>query len=160
MTTELQNEHAWLQKFVGEWTYEAEAIMKPNQPPQKTTGIENVRSLDGLWLLAEEQGEIPCGGTATMIMTLGYDPRKQRYVGAWIGSMMAHLCVYEGELDATEKVLTLNSEAPAMTGEPKMAKYKDAIEFKSDDHRVVTSYMLDDDGNWHKFMTANYQRKQ
>ncbi|MBW4670068.1 MAG: DUF1579 domain-containing protein [Cyanomargarita calcarea GSE-NOS-MK-12-04C] len=47
-----------------------------------------------------------------------------------------------------------------MTGEEKMAKYNDAIEFKSDDRRVLTSYVLDDDGKWHGFMTTNYWRKK
>jgi hypothetical protein len=39
-----------------------------------------------------------------------------------------------------------------------MAKYKDVIEFKSDDHRVLTSHMLGDDGEWHGLMVANYRR--
>lgn len=161
MNAEPQKEHHWLQKLVGEWTYETEATMEPDQPPEKATGIESVRSLGGLWILAEGQGEM-CGGGghATTIMTLGYDSQKQRYVGTWIGSMMTYLWLYDGELDTAEKVLTLNSDGPAMTGEGKMAKYKDVIEFKSDEHRVLTSHILGDDGQWHGFMTANYRRKQ
>lgn len=160
MQAKPQNQHHWLQKLVGEWIYETEATMGADQPPEKATGTESVRSLGGLWILAEGQGEMPGCGAATMIMTLGYDPHKQQYVGTWIGSMMTHLWVYDGKLDADERVLTLDSEGPAMTGEGKMAKYRDAIEFKSDDHRVLTSHMLGDDGQWHKFMTANYRRKQ
>lgn len=115
---------------MGEWRYETEA-----------TGTENVRSLDGVWLVAEGRGEIPGCGTATMMMTLGYDSYKQRYVGTWIGSMITHLWIYKGELDAAE-MLTLNTEEPAMTDEQKMAKYQDAIEFKSNDHWVLASYVL------------------
>jgi hypothetical protein len=33
MQAEPQKEHQWLQKLVGEWTYETEAIMEPDQPP-------------------------------------------------------------------------------------------------------------------------------
>jgi hypothetical protein len=33
------------------------------------------------------------------------------------------------------------------------------IEFKSDDHRVLTSHILGDDGEWHQFMTAHYRRR-
>jgi hypothetical protein len=57
-------------------------------------------------------------------------------------------------------VLTLNAEGPSMAGDGKMAKYKDVIEVKSDDHRVLTSHVLGDDGNWQHFMTANYRRKK
>jgi Protein of unknown function (DUF1579) len=158
MKTELQKEHQWLQKLVGEWTYETEALMGPGKTPEKSTGTESVRSIGGLWVLAEGQGEMPGCGTATTLMTLGYDPQKQRFLGTWIGSMMTHLWMYDGELDAAEIVLTLNSEGPAMSGEG-IAKYRDAIEFKSDDHRMLTSHVLNDDGQWYGFMTANYWRQ-
>ncbi|MBD2077527.1 DUF1579 domain-containing protein [Phormidium sp. FACHB-592] len=159
MHAEPQKEHQWLQKLVGEWTYETEVKMESGQPTENPTGTETVRSVGGLWFLAEGQGEMPGGGAATTLMTLGYDPQKQRYVGTWIGSMMTYLWVYEGELDANETVLTLNSDGPSMTGDEKMAKYRDVIEFKSDDYRVMTSHMLGDDGQWHHFMTAHYRRK-
>lgn len=166
MKTESQKEHQWLQKLVGEWTYETEALMGIDQPPEKSTGTESVRclghsescSLGGLWVLAEGQGEMPGCGTATTMMTLGYDPQKQSFVGTWIGSMMTHLWVYDGELDASKNVLTLNSEGPSMSDE-ELAKYRDVIEFKSDDHRVLTSHALNNDGQWHGFMTANYWRQ-
>ncbi len=45
-----------------------------------------------------------------------------------------------------------------MAAEGKMAKYKDVIEWKGADHRVMTSHMLGDDGKWRGFMTANYRR--
>ncbi|MDX2212276.1 MAG: DUF1579 domain-containing protein [Oculatellaceae cyanobacterium bins.114] len=160
MPAQPQKEHQWLQKLVGEWTYEIEAMMGPDQPPEKSTGTESVRTLNGLWILAEGQGEMFCAGSATTLMTLGYDPQKQRYVGTWVGSMMTYLWVYDGELNADETVLTLNSDGPSMTGDEKLGKYKDVIEFKSDDHRVLTSHMLRDDGQWQHFMTAHYRRKR
>jgi Protein of unknown function (DUF1579) len=159
MQTEPQKEHQWLQQLVGEWTYETEAKMGADEPPEKATGTESVRSLNGLWILAEGQGEMPGCGAATTIMTIGYDPHKQRFVGTWVGSMMSYLWVYDGEMDASEKMLTLNSDGPSMSGEEKIAKYKDVISFNSDDHRVTTSHVLGDDGQWHQFMTAHYRRK-
>jgi hypothetical protein len=159
MKTEPQREHNWLQKFVGEWTYETEAMMGPDQPPERSAGTESVRSIGDLWILAEGQGEMPGCGPTTMLITLGYDPAQQQYVGNWVGTMMTHLWVYNGELDADQKVLTLHTEGPAMTGAG-LGKYKDVIEFKNDDHRVLTSHMLDNDGQWQQFMTTHYRRQQ
>ncbi len=158
MKTEPQKEHQWLQKLVGEWIYESDCNMGPGKPPEKFKGTESVRSIGGLWILAEGQGEMPGGGAVTTMMTLGYDPQKKRYVGTFVASMMTHLWVYDGALDAAERVLTLNTEGPSCAGDGKFAKYKDVIEWKGDDHRVMTSHMLGDDGKWHGFMTANYRK--
>ena len=160
MKADPQKEHQWLHKLVGEWTSEADAAMGPDKLPETFKGTENVRSLGGLWILAEGQGEMPGGGLATTMMTLGYDPQTKRYVGTWIGSMMTHLWVYDGALDAAQRVLTLEAEGPDMAGAGKTAKYRDVIEFKTDDHRVLTSHMRSDDGTWHQFMTAHYRRKK
>jgi hypothetical protein len=157
MHVEPQKEHQWLQRLVGEWVSEAE-MADPGKPAETCKGTERVRSVGGLWIVAEGQGEMPGGGAATMIMTLGYNAQTKRFVGTWIGSMMTHLWVYDGELDATGRVLSLHAEGPDMSAEGKMAKYKDVIELKSDDHRVLTSHMLGDDGAWHLFMTAHYRR--
>jgi hypothetical protein len=158
MKVEPQKEHQWLQQLVGDWTYEHEAKMGPDQPTLKASGTESVRSLGGVWFVAEGHGEMPCGGEATMIMTLGYDPQRRRFVGTWIGSMMTYLWVYDGELDPSGKVLTLEAEGPSMVAEGKTAKYRDVIEVKSPDHRVMTSHMLGEDGEWRQFMTAHYRR--
>ncbi|MCW5978879.1 MAG: DUF1579 domain-containing protein [Bryobacteraceae bacterium] len=158
MNTEPRKEHQWLQKLVGKWTFEAE-MMSPDKPSVKSEGTETVRSLGGLWVVAEGQGEMPGIGPATTIMTLGFDLEKKRYIGTWIGSMMTHLWVYDGSLDASERTLTLESEGPSMAGDGKTAKYRDVIEFNSDDHRLLLSYWLSDDGAWRQIVAASYRRK-
>lgn len=160
MNEEPQKEHAWLHRLIGEWTFDVEATMASGGPPEHFRGIEKVRSLGGLWIVAEGEGEMPGGGAATTIMTLGYDPQGKRYTGTWIGSMMTHLWLYDGTLDATATTLTLATEGPDMSAGDKLAKFKDVIEFKSDDHRVLTSYTLGADGTWRQFMTAHYRREK
>ena len=155
-----QKEHAWLQNLVGEWTSEMECVMGPDQPPIKNKGIESVRSIGGLWTMGEGSGEMPDGNKMTSMMTLGYDPQKQRFGGTFIASMMTHMWVYEGTLDAAGKVLTLDTEGPGMSGDGKMMKYKDIITFVDDDHRILTSRVQGDDGQWTEFMTAHYRRKK
>jgi hypothetical protein len=159
MEAKPQKEHEWLQQLVGEWTCESECRMGPDKLPESFTGSEVVRSIGGLWIVCEGQGEMPDGGHATTIMTLGFDPAKQRYLGTFIGSMMANLWLYEGALDANGTTLPLNSEGPSFTDPTKTAKYRDVIEIKSANHRVMTSHVLGGDGKWTSFMTANYRRK-
>lgn len=153
-----QSEHEWLQKLVGEWSFEVESAGEPGQPQEKHRGTESVKSLGGLWIVGEGQGDMPGGGTAKMMITLGFDPQRKRFVGTWVGSMMTHLWVYEGELDAAKRVLTLNSEGPSFSDPTKLAKYQDIIEVKSDDHRTLSSRVLGDDGKWTQFMTSHYRR--
>lgn len=158
MKAEPQEEHRWLQQLVGRWTFESEASMGPGQPPMKSSGKETVRSLGGLWVVADGVGQMPEGGPADMMMTLGYDPKKGRFVGTWVGSMMALMWVYDGFLDKDRKVLTLEAEGPSFTDEGKTAKYRDIITLESADHRTLTSRALGDDGTWTEFMTAHYRR--
>jgi hypothetical protein len=159
MNGEPHQEHRWLDKLVGEWTFEGECNMGPDQPPSKNRGVEVVRSLGGLWTIGESESEMPEGGTAKFVMTLGYDPVAKRFVGTFIASCMTHLWTYSGALDESGKVLALDAEGPASTAAG-TAKYRDSIEFIDEDHRVLTSHMLGDDGQWHVFMTAHYRRKK
>jgi len=158
---EPQKEHAWLKQLVGEWTYESTFPAETGQASPTWKGSETVRSMGDIWIVAKGQGEMPGGGSATTMMTLGYDSKKQRFVGTWIGSMMTHLWTYEdGTLDTDGRKLTLNAEGPSMSGDGTMAKYQDVIEFKSDDHRTLTARILRADGTWHQFMTVHYRRKR
>ncbi|MEW5926194.1 MAG: DUF1579 domain-containing protein [Gemmatimonadota bacterium] len=158
MAVETREQHRWLERMVGEWTFESESVMEPGGPPVKYAGTENVRSLDGVWVVCEGRGAMPGGDASTSIMTLGYDPERERFVGTFVGSMMTHLWIYDGELDAAGEVLTLEAEGPGFTDQTRMAKYRDRIEFRSADQRVMTSSYQDDAGEWHEFMTTRYRR--
>ena len=159
MGAEPQAEHRWLHKLVGDWAYEGEASMGPGQPPMGMAGVERVRSIGGLWTVGEGESRMPDGSPATTIMTLGFDPKRNRFVGSFIGSMMTHLWLYDGVLDEGGKVLTLDAEGPSFTDPEEMGTYQDIIEFVSDDHRVLRSRTPGPDGKWVEFMTARYRRK-
>ena len=154
---EPQAEHQWLQQLVGEWTVESDATMAPGEAPMKWRGHEKVRSLGGLWVVAEGESEMPDGGKGQMIMTLGYDPAKGQFVGTFMASMMTMLWTYEGELDADRRVLTLSAEGPSMTGDGK-ALYHDIVEIVDRNTRTFRSEMQMPDGQWHQFMRAEYKR--
>jgi hypothetical protein len=156
MKAEPQKQHQWLHRLVGEWTAEMEAAMGPGEPVQKTKGRERVRSLGGLWVICEGEGEMPGAGAVQSVLTLGFDPTKKCFVGTFIASMMSYLWNYDGALAGN--VLTLDAEGPSMKGDGSLAKYHDIITMLSDDERTLTSEALGDDGKYHQFMTARYRR--
>jgi hypothetical protein len=90
-------------------------------------------------------------------MTLGFNPRTGRFVGSYVASVMDHLWTYDGTLDETGTILTLDAEGPAFTSEG-VAKYQDIVELVSPDHRILRSQILNADGTWTPFMTAHYRR--
>jgi Protein of unknown function (DUF1579) len=151
-------EHQWLHRLMGDWTFEGECNMGPDQPTIHSSGKESVRSLGGLWTIGEGEGEMPDGGLCKTIMTLGYDPEAKQFVGTFIASVMTYLWTYRGTLNATGNVLTLDTEGPSFAGDGTMSKYQDIIEFIDDNHRTLASQLLGPDGKWVQFMKSHYHR--
>jgi hypothetical protein len=156
----VEKEHEWLKQLVGEWDMQFEMTAAPGQPAMPPSkGTESVRSFGEIWTIAEcksQMGDMPFTG----LMTLGYDPVKKKFVGTWIDSTNAYMWSYLGTLDEAGKVLALEAEGPNPMAEGKTAKFRDAIEIKSKDQRVLTSSMLGDDGKWVSFMKVTYTRKK
>jgi uncharacterized protein YndB with AHSA1/START domain len=73
--------------------------------------------------------------------------------------MMTHLWLHEGSLDMDQGRLTLNSEGPNCISNGKLSQERDIIEFKSEDHRVLSLQRLEEDGQWRPFMTVDYRRE-
>lgn len=151
-------EHEWLTKFVGSWATDMEAMMSPDEPPMKCEGTMNSRSLGGFWVMNEMKGEM-AGVAMTGVQTIGYDPKKQKYVGTWVDSMSTHLWRYEGEVDESGKKLTLLADGPNFMGDGEMAKFRDTYEFVSEDEILATSSMLDPDGEWIDFAKGRMTRR-
>lgn len=151
--------HEWLMQLVGEWETEAEIVVQPGQPPITFKGTESVRSVGGFWAVSEVHSKI-FDQEITGIMTLGYDPQKQKYVGTWIDSNSHHLWQYEGSIDEAGRTLTLEAEGPNMAAPGSTARYRDTFEIKSQDQKVFTSSIEVEPGKWHTFMTVQYRRKK
>lgn len=152
-----EKEHQWLQQFVGEWSTESTGQMGPGQPPMELVGTISSRMVGDFWVINEMKADI--GGTPMVgLQTIGYDKAKKKYIGTWVDSIMGHLWRYEGNVDATGKILTLEAEGPTFVTEGAVTMYQDIYEFKSPDEIAITSKMLGDDGKWVTFMTGTATR--
>lgn len=152
-----EKEHEWLKQLAGEWDADVELIIDPTKPPQKATGTESGRLLGGFFAVLDYRGEL-LGAPFTGALTLGYDPERKKFVGTWCDSMSSHLWQYEGTLDASGKVLTLDAEGPCCKEPGKIVKVRQTIEIRSANHRVFTS-KVEQDGAWLTAMTIQYRRK-
>ncbi len=157
MPAEPTTQHAWLKQLVGDWAYTSECPMGPDGEVLTADGNESVRMLGDLWMVGESTGLMPGGKPMTAIMTIGFDPEKQRFVGTWVGSPMASMFVYEGTLDEDARTLTLNTTGADCTDPGKQADYQDIIVL-TDSGRELRSRMRTPDGEWMDIMRAVYTR--
>lgn len=158
MKADLVDEHRWLQQLTGRWRLAFDMPQQSDEPDAGGTWEENVRSLDGAWIIAEMTGTMPDGSSATNILALGYDPAKKRYVGSFVSSAMSHLWIYEGTLDQTGKVLTLDCEGPDFDTAGRTAPYQDVITIKDGNTRTFSSRIRLADGTWKSVMSCDYTR--
>ncbi|WP_437187479.1 DUF1579 domain-containing protein [Planctomicrobium sp. SH668] len=150
-------QHQWLKQLIGDWSMNIECVTGPGEPKMVLKSTDSVRGLGDLWVLCEGNGETPMGGTARSVMTIGFDPDKNQFVGSFVASVMPMIWHYLGSLDEKHQTLTLNSEGPnfEMTGR---TQYRDIIRIVDENHRTMTSECLMADGTWVQFMQAEYTR--
>ena len=151
-------QHEWLLQLVGEWVVRSEASMEPGAEPESMDSTQSVRAIGKLWIQMEGHamvGETPL----TTLLTLGYDPDQEAFVGTWIDSMQTHLWTYRGRLDEERRTLTLETEGPGF-GDPQMtSRYRDRIERTGPDSWVLTSSVELEDGTWTEFLRSEARLK-
>jgi hypothetical protein len=148
----------FLEALAGEWSVVTHATLGPGQEPVRLSSKEAARLLGGQWLVAETKASTPDGAPVIAMLTLGYDPSIGRFVGTYISSQQTHLWSYVGELDATGRALTLETEGPIHGDPNRVTRYREVIEVVSANHKVMRSMILGPDGEWFEFARAEYRR--
>jgi hypothetical protein len=150
-------EHGVLKQFVGRWQMTSKGSMGEGQPEMEATATMTATMLGDLWVVCSLEGDV-AGTTYQARQTIGYDAERGKYVGTWVDSMTPHLWVYEGTVDETSRILTLEAEGPNMMAAGQTTRFRDVYEFRGDDQILATSSMLGEDGNWITFMTGTASR--
>lgn len=136
----------WLDRLVGEWTYEASSVPAGSGPP--STGVETVVRR-GRWIVIESDDHAR--------FQLALDPDSGRVAGDFISWEHPSLWVYDGAPDGDRMVLA--SRGPRFDGQPGETDYEDVWEILSEDERVTRGRVKGDDGQWSDFNITRYRRK-
>lgn len=153
------SEHQFLLQLVGDWDFECEYSMGPDQPSMVSKGHQTTRALGSLWTLGEMESPTPGDTPMRSLMTVGYDPARQLFVGSFVASCMTHQWLYEGSLDADRKLLTLNAEGPSFADDGTMTMYQDMIEVIDENSYILSSQYRNSAGAWVPFMRSQYRRR-
>jgi hypothetical protein len=156
MFSRSQKEHQWLSRLAGNWDFEHDCTM-PDGSVAKSSGKMVCRMLGELWLICESAGTTPDGNAWSSIMTIGFDPTENAFVGTFIGSMMANIWHYRGGLDSCGATLPLECEGPKFDGSG-IGKYRDTIKIIDENVWLFTSDCQIDDGTWKRFMCGKHRR--
>ena len=151
-------QHRWLHRLVGAWAFEGELPAPPGQPPQTFAGTEMVRRLGDLWIVGEGENALPEGGAMLTMVTLGFDPGGNSFLGTFVCSGFTHMWLYRGRLENGGKTLVLATEGPDMETGSGMAAFEDIMTIEDADHRTLTSRMLGRDGQWRQMVSMRYRR--
>jgi hypothetical protein len=148
-------EHAQLQKGVGEW--EGTLTMSaPGVPAEPMPCRETVTGIGAFWTVSTftcDFGGMPFIGSGSM----GYDTERKLYVGTWIDAMTTRLTVMEGKMDPAKKALVMKYEGPEpMTG--KIVPHR--IETVHEGADAYTSTFFMGEGEGQKHMVIAMKRKK
>lgn len=149
----------FLEALTGEWSVVSEAKLGPDREPVRTESRESARLIGGTWMVAERTGTAG-GAPFTAVLTLGYDPIEEQFIGTWISGRQTHMWTYTGSLDATGARLTLETEGPVMGDPETIGEYREVIEIRGRDSKVMRSMILGPDGEWFEFQRSEYRRDE
>jgi hypothetical protein len=155
-TAQSPDPDAFVHRLAGEWSLVTHTVLGPDQEPVRSEGQENARMV-GSWLVAESAGDAG-GRPFTGILTLGWNPHRERFVATWIDGVQRHLWQYTGALDQAGSILTLETEGPFMGDPSQTARYRILIEAPAQDRKVMRSQILGPSGEWFEFSRSEYHR--
>lgn len=155
MRMEARNEHQWLQRLLGDWSWEMTADMGKGLETYR--GSAHVRAIGPLWIQAETSIPNPTGAPDLAVMTLGFNGRTNRFEGNFVGSMMDFQWVYDGHREGDS--LLLDCQGPDHEDPSKLIPYRDVVELVGNDEWILRGLVRKGDG-WHEMMKTTYRRKR
>ncbi len=145
-------EHEFLKQSVGEW-----AVHMGGDASSPAIGTSKHKiAMGDLWLISD--AELDFGGAKFTGHGIdSYDPVKKKYVGVWVDSMTTAPIVFEGDLSADGKILTVTGKGPG-SQDGKTTDYKMVTEYKNKNSHVFKMWSGTLTGE--PMLTLTYVRKK
>ena len=155
--------HAVLNYFAGNWDYSMKWWMKPDAPPEETTGTsEGKWILDGRFLEQNVRG-MSMGQPFEGKALVGYDNAKKEYKNIWLDNMGTGLMMSSSSYDPAMKTFTEKGTHSCPLEASGEKSYRATITIKDDDHYTYewfTTPPNDPTASEFKAMEINYTRKK
>lgn len=153
----LNENHAYLKNFTGEWAVLTKGWMFPGAEPAVSEGISKGEMLmGGRFLKMHFKGSM-FGQPFEGLQIIGYDNLQEKYVTFWIDSTSTAFYMMSGTRDKDTNVTKDTGEWPdPMTGGT--MKVRDVIELISEDEFKYEMYMAGPEGK--EFKTLEYIAKR
>ncbi len=149
-------EHKYLQQFVGDWDYVAQATL-PNGESREMKGKYRSRmACNGTWLLGEVLGNFmgfPYEGIALM----GFDAQNKKYVGTWLDMAKGYLDPMVGEV-TEEGHLVWVGPIPNPTLPLTRIQARGTFIPEGEDSFVYMEELDDGKGGWTPWLHMSYTR--
>lgn len=148
---------AFLQRLTGEFTYDSEAMIAPDEPWAQGTGEQSGRIL-GQWLVIDGRDTTSAQHPMTNMLRIGYDAHERRIVASWIDSVQTMRWSYTGTLSGDGTELTLEADGPNPAEPGKTLRYRHVITATDgDSHRGASAVRKDRE--WIEFARYSYTRE-
>lgn len=151
--------HAYLESFVGEWNVTSKGWMQPGAPPETSENYSKAEMiLGGRFIKMEFKGTM-FGQPFEGLKIVGYDNMKKKYITFWIDSSSTAFFLTEGVRDASDKTITENGVWPdPMTGGT--MKVRGVTKVVGPDEFTYEMYMVGPDGKDFKSLENRAVRKK
>lgn len=151
--------HAYLKNFLGEWDVSTKAWMQPGTEPVVSQNSSTARMImGGRFLKIEFTGEM-FGQPFEGLQIVGFDNFQKKYMTFWIDSSSTAFYLLSGTRDESANVITDTGDwTDPMTGGT--IGVRAVTKLISEDEYVYEMYMIGPDGNEFKTLENRAVRKK
>jgi hypothetical protein len=153
--TSPQPEHALLEQFSGNWTFERWTTPADGTEAQLVGNGEVRAEMIGRFFVKSRWSGKIMGFDFDAVQLLGYDANRQDYSGTWGDSFMSFRWELTGSLDEDSDELILQSSGPSPTGFE--GTFRERYQFESAESITIIAEVQQDEG-WQKMMKTHLTR--